>query len=281
MRVSTYEFHRMKDKTARDKAWQERLDRDPRSDAYRYNVRMADLENQRKIALQEAKNKGLLDVENRRQTGMTGRTGLEQAGATKRIGMEQSGWMDRTKLTERGKTDRDTRRYAQELYASLVTDQINPETGTIDKKGVAPDLARKIVAGSLMDLEDMSGDGRRYSGAPDWISKYTGGQPAEKPATTLADIPVKSPRTGLLQKGTPLIKDQSDLILDEERESDEIKDLGLPINLPQSRMRYENYRPRTLSPRRRDVLREQYRYGMSPQVTGRQATIYDIGLQNY
>jgi len=102
----------MKEKAARDREWRERMDKPNRFNSYERHLaafderKKLDEANQREIALQKLKNKGLLDVTDRQQTGSTKRTGMEQAGSNKRTGMEQAGSIKRTGMEQAGSTKR-------------------------------------------------------------------------------------------------------------------------------------------------------------------------------
>lgn len=105
MRESTYEFHKMKDKAASDRARQERMAKPNqynRHERYLADFRanqLANAEHQRKMELQKLQNLGQTDVANitglagteqqrLRNVGMKDVAGMEQAGQTKRLGMQ-------------------------------------------------------------------------------------------------------------------------------------------------------------------------------------------------
>src|SRR6056297_734612 len=199
MRQSTMEFNRAKNRAARDRAWQERLDRDPRSDAYQYKVRMEDMENQREIALQQAKNKGLIDVANRNQLGATNRERMSQMGQTGRTGLEQAGMTGRLGNQQDFTTEQNRRKYLQDRINFYSTPEYSKDGMQLLRGGLDPELSREAA---LRDMQLSYGGQSRGNSAPiESFIDVKGIRTWSNRPETLAQIPNKMPRQDLLQKG--------------------------------------------------------------------------------
>src|SRR6056297_773809 len=199
MRQSTMEFNRAKNRAARDRAWQERLDRDPRSDAYQYKVRMEDMENQREIALQQAKNKGLIDVANRNQLGATNRERMSQMGQTGRTGLEQAGMTGRLENQQDFTTEQNRRKYLQDRINFYSTPEYSKDGMQLLRGELDPELSREAA---LRDMQLSYGGQSMGNSVPvESFIDDKGIRTWTNRPETLAQITSKRPQQDLLQKG--------------------------------------------------------------------------------
>ena len=189
------EFNRAKNRAARDRAWQERLDRDPRSDAYQYKVRMEDMANQREIALQQTRNKGLVDVANRNQLGATNRERMSQMGQTGRTGLEQAGMTGRLGNQQDFTTEQNRRKYLQDRINFYSTPEYSKDGMQLLRGGLDPELSREAA---LRDMQ-LSYGGQRENALSTYTPELGKPLPGNYPQTPLSERPVNTTRQPLGQ----------------------------------------------------------------------------------